>query len=99
MGFPLIPPYAGVMKNMTSNRNSIRGVNFAVAGATAVDISFLQKRGVKNPATNVSLGTELEWFKQMLPILCNSPTSKTPQHHGFIHLIEFLLLLFIIYYS
>nr|XP_016448889.1 PREDICTED: GDSL esterase/lipase At1g28600-like [Nicotiana tabacum] len=75
MGFPLIPPYAGVMKNMTSNRNSIRGVNFAVAGATAVDISFLQKRGVKNPATNVSLGTELEWFKQMLPILCNSPTS------------------------
>ncbi|OIT20067.1 PREDICTED: GDSL esterase/lipase At1g28590-like [Nicotiana attenuata] len=75
MGFPLIPPYAGVMKNMTSSRNSIRGINFAVAGATAVDISFLEKRGVKNPATNVSLGTELEWFKQMLPILCNSPTS------------------------
>ncbi|XP_060189628.1 GDSL esterase/lipase At1g28600-like isoform X1 [Lycium barbarum] len=75
MGFPLIPPYAGVMKNMSSSRNSIRGVNFAVAGATAVDISFLEKRGIKNPATNVSLGIQLDWFKQMLPILCKSPTN------------------------
>ncbi|KAJ8531541.1 hypothetical protein K7X08_026975 [Anisodus acutangulus] len=75
MGFPLIPPYASVMKNMSSSKNSIRGVNFAVAGATAVDISFLEKRRIKNPATNVSLGTELDWFKQMLPILCKSPAS------------------------
>ncbi|KAK4368380.1 hypothetical protein RND71_012172 [Anisodus tanguticus] len=76
MGFPFLPPYAGVMKNMSSSKNSIiKGVNFAVAGATAVDISFLEKRGIKNPATNVSLGTQLDWFKQMLPILCKSPTS------------------------
>lgn len=75
MGFPLVPPYVGVMKNMSSSKNSMRGVNFAVAGATAVDISYLEKRGIKNPATNVSLGTQLEWFKQMLPILCDSPTS------------------------
>ncbi|XP_049394056.1 GDSL esterase/lipase At1g28590-like [Solanum stenotomum] len=75
MGFPLVPPYVGVMKNMSRSKNSLRGVNFAVAGATAVDISYLEKRGIKNPATNVSLGTQLEWFKQMLPILCDSPTS------------------------
>ncbi|MCD7464971.1 hypothetical protein HAX54_000305 [Datura stramonium] len=77
MGFPYVPPYAGVMKNMSNIRSNyrIRGVNFAVAGATALDISFLEKRGVKNPATNVSLGTQVDWFKQMLPILCNSPTS------------------------
>lgn len=75
MGFPLVPPYVGVVNNMSSGQNSIRGVNFAVAGATAVDISFLEKRGIKNPSTNVSLGTQLDWFKQMLPILCKSPTS------------------------
>ncbi|XP_055828099.1 GDSL esterase/lipase At1g28590 [Solanum dulcamara] len=75
MGFPLVPPYAGVMTNMSSSKNSIRGVNFAVAGATAVDISYLEKRGIKNPATNVSLGTQLDWFKQILPIFCESPTS------------------------
>ncbi|CAN4091965.1 unnamed protein product [Withania somnifera] len=78
MGFPLVPPYAGVIKNISSTNgrsNSLRGVNFAVAGATAVDISFLEERGIKNVATNVSLGTQLDWFKQMLPTLCKSPTS------------------------
>ncbi|KAM3394075.1 GDSL esterase/lipase [Capsicum galapagoense] len=77
MRFPLVPPYASFMKNMSNGRlsNSIGGVNFAVAGATAVDISYLEKRGIKNPATNVSLGRQLEWFKQILPILCKSPSN------------------------
>lgn len=75
MGFPLLPPSAAG-KSANSAGGFSQGVNFAVAGATAVDISYLVARGVSNPSTNVSLGTQLEWFKQMLPSLCNTPSSK-----------------------
>ncbi|RAL49691.1 hypothetical protein DM860_001982 [Cuscuta australis] len=68
MGFQLLPPYAG-------GKSRSGGVNFAVAGATALDISYFRERGVINPSTNVSIGTQLEWFKQLLPSLCNSPSS------------------------
>ncbi|KAL3519935.1 hypothetical protein ACH5RR_018084 [Cinchona calisaya] len=68
-GLPLIPPYlAG--KNVSGR--DFRGVNFAVAGATALDISFFKEKGIHNPVTNVSLGTQLRWFKDILPSLCSN---------------------------
>nr|GMD11531.1 GDSL esterase/lipase At1g28590-like [Ipomoea batatas]GME21529.1 GDSL esterase/lipase At1g28590-like [Ipomoea batatas] len=76
MGFPLLPPSAARRSaNANAAGDFTKGVNFAVAGATAVDISYLEARGVSNPSTNVSLGTQLEWFKQMLPSVCNTPSS------------------------
>ncbi|CAH9137891.1 unnamed protein product [Cuscuta epithymum] len=74
MGLPLLPPSVAV-KNSNGGDQFIEGVNFAVAGATALDVSYSLERGVVNPDTNVSLGTQLEWFKQMLPSLCRTGSS------------------------
>ncbi|KAL5989585.1 hypothetical protein ACLOJK_010478 [Asimina triloba] len=59
LGLPFLPPYLG------PDRDFSRGVNFAVAGATALDYSFFEKREIFNPLTNNSLGIQLEWFKQL----------------------------------
>ncbi|KAI3764922.1 hypothetical protein L2E82_14939 [Cichorium intybus] len=47
-----------------------QGVNYAVVGATALDSSFFEARGIHNPTTNTSLGYQVEWFKQWLPSIC-----------------------------
>ncbi|KAK8300816.1 hypothetical protein V6Z12_D05G419000 [Gossypium hirsutum] len=49
-----------------------KGMNFAVAGATALNSSFLQENGIHNRSTNISLGDELNSFKHLLPSLCSS---------------------------
>lgn len=67
--FPLLRPYfAG--KDIRGRSDFLEGANFAVIGATAMDDSFFRERGIHNPYTNVSLGTQLEWFKQMLASFC-----------------------------
>ncbi|XP_026413405.1 GDSL esterase/lipase At1g28590-like [Papaver somniferum] len=66
---PLLPPYLG-----NSNKDLKQGVNFAVGGATALDASFFEDRKIWS-VTNDSLGVQLEWFKQLLPSLCN-PSSN-----------------------
>jgi hypothetical protein len=68
----LVRPYLGV--NNTSNIEE--GVNFAVVGATALDASFFEERGIDNVFTNCSLRVQLDWFKQILPSLCNTSSSK-----------------------
>ncbi|WRX27328.1 hypothetical protein QQP08_019815 [Theobroma cacao] len=40
------------------NQKFLKGVNFAVAGATALENAFLAQKGIINPATNVSLGVQ-----------------------------------------
>ncbi|XP_059282841.1 GDSL esterase/lipase At1g28610-like isoform X2 [Lycium ferocissimum] len=76
LGLPLVPPYIG-RKNVGS-RNFREGVNFAVAGATALNHSLLEELGIYNPQTNVSLGTQLRWFKEMLSSLCQSSSGGMP---------------------
>ncbi|XP_019162690.1 PREDICTED: GDSL esterase/lipase At1g28590-like [Ipomoea nil] len=72
MGLPLVQPYFGGERN--GDRSFAEGVNFAVAGATAMDMSFFTERGIINSCTNVSLGNELDWFKQMLSSFCQTPS-------------------------
>ncbi|PIA27316.1 hypothetical protein AQUCO_08100040v1 [Aquilegia coerulea] len=69
LGLSLMPPYLG-----HSNKDFGQGVNFAVVGATALDSAFFEERGVQ-VMTNYSLGVQLEWFKQLLPSLCVSPSN------------------------
>ncbi|CAN8290974.1 unnamed protein product [Cochlearia groenlandica] len=69
LGFPLVPPYYG-----SQNTNFEKGVNFAVGGATALECSFLERRGIHCPQTNISLGIQLKSFKESLPNLCGSPS-------------------------
>lgn len=57
-----MPPFYG-----SKNANLDKGVNFAVGGATALERSFLEERGIHFDYTNVSLGVQLKSFKESLP--------------------------------
>ncbi|XP_023632684.1 GDSL esterase/lipase At1g31550-like [Capsella rubella] len=67
LGLPYVPPYFG-----SKNRNFEKGVNFAVDAATALESSFLAKRGY-SPTHNFSLGVQIKIFKESLPNLCGLP--------------------------
>ncbi|KAF3336722.1 GDSL esterase/lipase [Carex littledalei] len=56
-----------------STGNFLPGVNFAVSGATALNNSFFESMGIEVSWTNYSLGTQLEWFKKLLPSILEEP--------------------------
>ncbi|KAK8671896.1 hypothetical protein V6N13_038479 [Hibiscus sabdariffa] len=64
LGFPFLPPYYGSLEQLE------HGVNFAVAGASALNSSFLAERGIASRITNISLGLQVNNFKHFLPSLC-----------------------------
>nr|GLL45843.1 GDSL esterase/lipase At1g28580-like [Ipomoea trifida] len=68
LGLPFLRPYLSA-ENGEEESNFEEGVNFAVAGATALHISFFEERGIVNDMTNTSLGTQLDWFQKSF---CNS---------------------------
>ncbi|KAJ4962042.1 hypothetical protein NE237_021952 [Protea cynaroides] len=57
---PLLNPYLAKDDNFT------HGVNFAVAGSTALDSSFLAQNNISSPLTNSSLSVQLVWLKSHL---------------------------------
>lgn len=59
-------PYIGGERGLFDGRSFSNGVNFAVVGATALGYEFYEKIGIHNQETNVSLATQLEWFKRFL---------------------------------
>ncbi|KAL6546528.1 hypothetical protein OROMI_022249 [Orobanche minor] len=63
LGLPLVQPYIG---SENGGRNFSKGVNFAVAGASALDNAYYEDIGIHNTETNVSLGTQLDWLKRLL---------------------------------
>ncbi|KAL3643498.1 hypothetical protein CASFOL_014313 [Castilleja foliolosa] len=65
LGLPLLQPYVGGGE-INGGRSFTKGVNFAVAGASALDYNFYENIGIHNKETNVSLGTQLDWLKQFL---------------------------------
>ncbi|RDX68415.1 GDSL esterase/lipase [Mucuna pruriens] len=66
---PYLPPYLA----LTKDQNIHHGVNFAVAGATALDTKFFDKAGLgKFLWTNNSLNIQLGWFKTLKPSLCTT---------------------------
>ncbi|KAJ1402139.1 SGNH hydrolase superfamily [Sesbania bispinosa] len=68
-GLPYLPPYL----NLTKGQNIHHGVNFAVAGATALDTEFFIKKGLGNFLwTKNSLNIQLGWFKNLKPSLCTT---------------------------
>ncbi|XP_010277742.1 PREDICTED: GDSL esterase/lipase At1g28610-like [Nelumbo nucifera] len=71
LGLPFIPPF--LQRN--NSQPVQQGLNFAVVGATALDDSFLRERGIFNPDSNNSLGIQFQWFKQVLPSLCDPSTN------------------------
>ncbi|GLJ47214.1 hypothetical protein SUGI_0996570 [Cryptomeria japonica] len=67
LDLPFVPPYLKVRRMPLSSRLS--GTNFAVAGATALDPSFLIRRGVV-ATTDLSLSAQINWFTQLKNNTC-----------------------------
>ncbi|KAJ4794664.1 GDSL esterase/lipase [Rhynchospora pubera] len=66
-GLPYIPPY----KAYTGSFN--QGANFAVGGATAINVEFFEKNGyVKFNMIRDSLDYQLAWFEELKATLCAS---------------------------
>ncbi|KAI5008497.1 hypothetical protein ZWY2020_009545 [Hordeum vulgare] len=65
LGLPFVPPYLAKGSNFSA------GVNFAVAGAPALNLTYLQGQNFTvNPPINSSLHDQLEWFQKLKPSLC-----------------------------
>ncbi|KAJ4959914.1 hypothetical protein NE237_019824 [Protea cynaroides] len=61
---PLLNPF------LEKDADFTRGVNFAVAGSTALDSSFLAENDISSPVTNSSLFVQLDWLKSHLNSIC-----------------------------
>ncbi|KAJ4972543.1 hypothetical protein NE237_005717 [Protea cynaroides] len=61
LSLPYLPPYLDRINAGTSH-----GVNFAVAGSTAIDHDFFVRHNVSLDSTPESLLTQLVWFNQLL---------------------------------
>jgi hypothetical protein len=72
----MVKPYLGIKNGELEDLSVNEGANFAVIGATALESSFFEEKGVHIVTTNYSLKVQLNWFKDLLPTLCNSTKSK-----------------------
>ncbi|KAK9117669.1 hypothetical protein Sjap_016616 [Stephania japonica] len=74
---PSPKPYLGKDKDFKS------GVNFAVAGATAIPTDVLEKFNVPQVYTLSTLDVQVNWFETHLKSICsNKAASKLNFHHG-----------------
>ena len=60
LSLPYLPPYKSV------KGNSPNGVNFAVAGSTAINYEFYVKNNISLDITPESIQTQLVWFNKFL---------------------------------
>ena len=60
LSLPFLPPY----HNKTANTSS--GVNFAVAGSTAIPYEFFVKNNLTRDISPNSIQTQLDWFNKFL---------------------------------
>lgn len=73
LGVPFLP---ASLANSSDDDDVVargRGVNFAVGGATAIDVAFFERsRLVPFKLLNNSLDVQLGWFEELKPSLCNA---------------------------
>ncbi|WVZ72788.1 hypothetical protein U9M48_021195 [Paspalum notatum var. saurae] len=66
-GLPFVPP------SLDKTQNFSKGANFAVVGATALDLSYFMERNITSvPPFNSSLSVQIGWFEQLMPSLSNN---------------------------
>ncbi|KAF2298987.1 hypothetical protein GH714_029571 [Hevea brasiliensis] len=65
-GIPLPNAY------LNANSTKTHGVNFAVAGSTALPVEFLAENGVIAPVTNSSLTIQLKWMGRHFNTTCHN---------------------------
>jgi uncharacterized protein YkuJ len=79
-GLPLLPPSANKGTNFS------QGANFAVMGATALDLKYFKDNNVWSiPPFNTSMNVQLQWFDEVKQTICSSPQgpsiSNSPHRH------------------
>lgn len=74
LGLPLLNPYLDKAADFT------HGVNFAVAGATALGATALAERGVTMPHSNSSLDVQLQWFRDFMASATTNSSQGTSRH-------------------
>ncbi|KAK1377244.1 GDSL-motif lipase/hydrolase family protein [Heracleum sosnowskyi] len=73
LSLPYLPPY------LQKQADKSHGVNFAIAGSTAIEHSFYVRNNITAAYTSQALETQLGWFQQFLESQgCRSSTT-TPQ--------------------
>ncbi|XP_058739052.1 GDSL esterase/lipase At5g45910-like [Vicia villosa] len=65
-------PFLSAYLNISKDQDIKKGVNFAFAGATALDVEYYVQNGLPVPDTINSLKVQLGWFKKLKPTLCES---------------------------
>ncbi|XP_022979832.1 acetylajmalan esterase-like [Cucurbita maxima] len=70
-GLPLVNPYLKKKASFT------HGVNFAVAGSTALPLDVLAQNNISSPVTNTSLSKQLDWMRSHLNTICSNKTDCT----------------------
>ncbi|XP_062208291.1 GDSL esterase/lipase At1g28600-like [Phragmites australis] len=66
-GLPFVPP------SLAQGQNFSKGANFAVVGATALDLAYFMQQNITSvPPFNSSLSVQLGWFEQLKPSFCNT---------------------------
>ncbi|EES01172.1 hypothetical protein SORBI_3003G238600 [Sorghum bicolor] len=66
LGLPFVRPYL----SGGSAEDFACGANFAVGGATALSPEEIRARGFDNMGNQVGLDMEMEWFRDLLHLLC-----------------------------
>jgi len=72
-GLPFLP----ANMNKSKDQDIKKGVNFAFAGATVLNVEYYVQNGLPMPDTNNSLSIQLGWFKTLKPSLCKSKEGFT----------------------
>lgn len=69
----MLPAYL----NLTKGQDIRHGVNFAFAGASALDMDYYIQKGLRVPSMNKSLSVQLDWFKNLKHFLCKNKKGFT----------------------
>lgn len=73
-GIPYLQPYLA----LSENQSVPYGLNFAVAGATALDFDFFVKKNLGQALTTKdSLTVQINWFKKIKSSLCATKRGNT----------------------
>ena len=72
-GLPLLPP------SKATGGDFKKGASMAIIGATAMDFEFFKSHGLGNSIwNNGPLGTQVQWFQQLMPSICGGGDVFTP---------------------
>jgi len=72
-----------VPPSLDTTQSFSKGANFAVVGATALDLSYFLEHNITSvPPFNSSLSVQLGWFERLKPSLCDTASKPCDEYLG-----------------